>query len=387
MTVFKAYFAIIRRNLSTILMYIGIFVGIAIVFQSSFKDSMPSSGFSSLKLKVAVIDRDGGVLADTLTKIMQRDQELIEIKDDPQVIQEELFYHNLEYILVIPEGAEAKLTAGEKAVSDISVPDSTFSFYVESQVNSVLNQIRVCLAGGMSMENACEKAYEISGLSGEVSLVDLNGNAGMLPDYNYYWRFIPYAFLGSVIMTMSVIVMEFKKKDIRRRMQSSSVPFLTQNLVSFVSSAIIGAAIWGICVLFQAIIYKGGIFSGPNSGYYLLNSIVFMIVALSLGYLTGFLAKGPASLSGLNNVFSLGLCFLGGVFVPMEMLGKDIEKYVQVLPTYWYSKINDLLGTYASLGTDMKHTIWTGLLIQLLFALACFGIALAIRRLQLQEKE
>lgn len=387
MTVFKAYFAIIKRNILMILMYIGIFAGIAIAIQASLSTTGIQSGFNSLKVKVAVIDRDGGILADTLKQIIKREQKLVEIRDDPLVIQEELFYGNLEYIVIVPEGAEARLLSGEKTISGISVPNSTSSFYVESQVNSVLNQVRVCVAGGMSMDEACARASEISGISGQTELVDLNGNAGIRPDYNYYWGYMPYAFLGATVMTMSIVVMEFKKKDIRRRMQSSAVPFFMQNLAAVVSFAAVGAGIWATCVILQVFMYRGGIFTSTNAIFYLLNSIVFMIVSLSLGYLAGFLAKGPASLNGINNVISLGLCFLGGIFVPMEMLGKDVEKVAQFLPTYWYSKINGLLGDYERLGPDMTHTIWLGLLIQLLFASACFGIALAVRRMQLQEKE
>ena len=80
------------------------------------------------------------------------------------------------------------------------------------------------------------------------------------------------------------------------------------------------------------------------------------------------------ALNGINNVLSLGLCFLGGVFVPLEMLGNGIVSIAQFLPTYWYSRINGILRDYGELSSELWHTIWAGLLIQLAFALACFGV-------------
>ena len=111
-----------------------------------------------------------------------------------------------------------------------------------------------------------------------------------------------------------------------------------------------------------------------------------MLVALSLGYFTGMISENAVALNGINNVLSLGLCFLGGVFVPLEMLGNGIVSIAQFLPTYWYSRINGILRDYGELSSELWHTIWVGLLIQLAFALACFGVTMMLRRGQLQER-
>lgn len=387
MTVFKGYLLVIRRNLGTIIMYIAIFVGVAGMIQASYGSTKGLQGFTSVKLDVAVLDRDGGVLADALRQLLAREQNVKEIEDDQQVIQDELYYRNVEYVLVIPEGIENLVKDGEKGIQNITVPNSVMGFYVDQQVNMLLNQIRVYLACGYSMEESCEKALSLGAKEASVELLDVNGNAGIRPDYNYYFGYMPYAFLGAIIMAMSLVIMEFKKKEVRRRMQSSAVPFRRQNLAAIASFLVIGGGIWLICMAIQTVLYRGGIFRDSNAGYYLLNSLVCMLVALSLGYISGMAAGSPVALSGINNVVSLGLCFLGGIFVPLEMLGGAVGKIAQFLPTYWYSTINGILGDYEVLGVEMRRTIWQGLGIQALFAAACFGIALAIRRMQTQEKE
>lgn len=385
MTVFRGYFLIIKRNLGTILMYIAIFVGIAIAIQKSYMSTGAADGFSSTKLDVAVIDRDGGALADALRTMMERDQNLVELKDDPQAIQEELYYRNVEYILVVPEGAEEKLQQGGSVVESISVPETVSKYYVESQVNVFLNQIRIYLNCDYSLEEACGKALQMGEISSEVTLLDVNGNAGERPFYNYYFGYMPYAFLGSTIMALSIVIMEFKKKDIRRRMESCAVPFGKQTLAMTAALLLIGAVIWLICMVIQAVLYEGGIFTSSNVGYYLLNSIACMLVALALGFFSGMVANGAVALNGINNVVSLGLCFLGGIMVPLEMLGEDVKNVAQFLPTYWYSVINGVLGDYGTISSELQAMIQKGLLIQVLFALAVFAVSLVIRRWQVQE--
>ena len=92
MTVFKGYFLIIKRNLFTILMYIGIFVGVTAMIQLSYSSGGVKDGFSAAKVNVAILDRDGGELSSVLGKLMEEQQNLVEIEDEEQVIQEKLFY-------------------------------------------------------------------------------------------------------------------------------------------------------------------------------------------------------------------------------------------------------------------------------------------------------
>lgn len=385
MTVFKGYLLIIRRNIGTVFMYIGIFTLIALAVQKAYRSTGIPEGFSSTKMTVAVIDRENGVLADTLRTFLGRDQILVELEDDPQVLQEELYYSNVECVMIVPEDAEEKLRQGETAVQNLSVPGTAATYYADAQVNNLLNQIRVFLAAGFSVEEACARALELGNVEAEVTLEDVNGNAGIREDYNFYFAYMPYAFLGSAILSVGLLVMEFKKKEIRQRIQSSAVPFWKQNLALGGALLLIGGIVWGICILLQCLLYGGGIFTSPNAWMYLLNSILCIVTALSLGFFTGIIAGGPVALNGLNNVLALGLCFLGGIFVPLEMLGGGVQKVAGFLPTYWYSVINGMLGDYNTFSGEMRATMAKGFLIQFLFAAACFGITLVIRKKQTQE--
>lgn len=385
MRVFKGYGNIIKRNIGMMIMYIAIFVGIAVAIQKGLGDTGMTGSFSAVKLAAAVIDREGGALGDTLKSYLQREQELVEIEDDRQTIQEELFYRNVSYVLIVPQGAKEAFENGETAVQTMKVPGSAAGFYLDEKINSLLNQIRIYQIGGFSFEEACEKALALSENKGKVTLLDVNGNGGERADYNYYFAYLPYALLAGMIMCLSTVIMAFKQKEIRRRMTCSAVPLRSQNLAAAASFLMVGAAVWGICMAVQAAMYRGGAFTSPNCIWYMLNSLSCMVVAMTLAYLCGMIANTTGALNGVNNVVSLGLCFLGGIFVPIEMFGSGIQKVASFVPTYWYSRINGILGDYEHLSAAMRQEILQGLAIQLLFAAACFCVTMAVSKARQRE--
>lgn len=384
MTVFKGYLRMVRRNLYTLLVYIGIFIGVCIMIQSTMGKMLPAEGFSSYRMKVAVIDRAGSALSEAVCEMVEGKHKPAVVEDDPQAIQDALYYRDAEYVLILPEDMEERFGEGQRAVERVTVPDSVMGFYVDMQVNTMLNQIRAGMAGGLTEEEACQEAKRLAALPGNVTLYDRNGNAGQLPTHNYFFRYMPYGLLGSVIWTISLILMEFRRKEIRRRMLSSAVSLGTQNLAAVASFLSVGVAVWLVCVLAGVLLYGRDLLPDRNFGWYLLNSFIFLLVALSLGYLCGVLSNGPQALNGLTNVVSLGLSFLGGIFVPIEMLGK-IEAVSQFLPTYWYSRINTVLGEFQTIRGEQLTLIAQGTGIQLAFAAACLAVTLAIRRAQMQE--
>lgn len=394
MRVFKGYLKIVLRNSRLLFMYVLITIFIVVAIQKSAAESGMENGFQAVKVNVAVIDREGGPLAETIRSYMERTQKLIRIADDPQALQEALFYRNITYAVIVPEnaaaalGGESAVTAldeGGAAVQTVKVPGSQAGYYLDAKINALLNQIRVYQKSGFSLEEACKRALALSEIEPDVTLLDLNGNKGEIPAYNYFFRFLPYGILSGLIMGLGLVIMAFKKKEIQRRLYCSPVSLLSQNLAAVACFAVVAAVIWTVCIAAQTFLYNGGIFTSQNAGYYILNSLAMMLVAMSLSYLAGMMANGGGALNGLNNVISLGLCFLGGVFVPIEMLNSGILNVSRFLPTYWYSKINSILRDYASISPELEKTIFQGLLLQLLFALACFCVTMAVTKARMRE--
>ena len=64
-------------------------------------------------------------------------------------------------------------------------------------------------------------------------------------------------------------------------------------------------------------------------GYYIANTLLMLVVSLSLSYLIGMFIPNSNILSGVANIVSLSMCFLCGVFVPMDVMDKSVLKVAQ----------------------------------------------------------
>ena len=146
--------------------------------------------------------------------------------------------------------------------------------------------------------------------------------------------------------------------------------------------ATVGGAVYGICTLMPFLMYGNTFTNDPNMPYYMLNSFLMTLVALSLSFLIGTLVHSEEALSPVVNVVSLGMSFLCGVFVDLEILGKGVRTFAQFLPAYWYEVATGLLANNSSLSSAQQASLYTCYGMQVLFAAAILGVAMVISRLR-----
>ena len=103
MTVFKGFLLLVKRNLGIFFLYFGIFMSICILIQATTGEE-GTNQFKEESLQIAVIDRDGGKLAESLREYLGEKHQLVELEDDKRMIQENLFYRNVYSVVTIPEG-------------------------------------------------------------------------------------------------------------------------------------------------------------------------------------------------------------------------------------------------------------------------------------------
>ena len=126
-------------------------------------------------------DEDQSVLAQGFTDYLGSIHNVIPMENDPEVLQENLFYRNVEYIVQIPADFYETCILGDTPLKVTKVPGSYSSYYVDQQISSFINSARVRAAAGFAEEeiaDALEKQEKP-----QVELADLRGNAGEMPAF------------------------------------------------------------------------------------------------------------------------------------------------------------------------------------------------------------
>lgn len=376
MAVFKAYMKIAWKNKWMILLYLGIFFCVTILFQRFVPEG--AEGYTAESVPVGIVDEDGGEAAESLINYIGRTNETILLEDDRESLQEDLFYRNVGYIVRIPEGFMEKCILGEEKIEAVTVPGTYAGYYVDQQVNSYMVYARSYAAAGFTeTEIASAMAHRDKA---EVTLVDFSGNAGQVPAYTFYYRYLPYLLLSVLGYVMGYILMGFRRGSLPQRMQASAVPERRQSIEGLAASLVIALALWGVSAAVSVVMYRQDIFESGKLIWFLLNSLAMLLTALSLSHLVGTLVKSSNALNGIVNIISLGMCFVCGVFVEIDLLSSGVRKAAQFLPVYWYETVNTLLTDHRTVAVSIRSEVLSGIGIQIVFAIAFVCVTLAVAK-------
>ena len=282
MTVFKGYMRIMKKNTGLILLYLCIFFGVTMALQAAAGKETYTS-YESEKIKIGVVDKDNGPLAEGLVKWFENTHHVTMLEDNREKLQEELFYRNAEYIVQIPKDFYKTCIVQDNPISVTKIPGSYTSFYVDQQINAWLNNVRTYIASGFSQKEAAKAALEQP--SSRISMYQDTETTSETPAYTYYFRYVPYLFLAVLCYSMGYILLAFQKEDIQKRMQASSVSIRRQNLEGLLAMFTIGVGLWLIAVTGAIVMYQKDLLASGVLTYYLLNTFVMMMVSLSLSYL------------------------------------------------------------------------------------------------------
>ena len=380
MTVFKGYMKVIRQNRGLILLYVTIFFACTILMQSMAGKTEKS--YQAESLKVAVADGDGGILAKALETYLGNFHEIIPMENDISAMQEKLFYREVEYIVRIPDKFVEKCILNGEKISVTTIPDTYSGIYVDQQINSFFNNAKACLAAGLTEEETAGALTEK--IPVKVALIGKTGSTDN-PGYMYYFRYLPYLFLALFGFVAGNILIVFSKKEVKNRMLASPVSARRQSLEGLLSMALFGVCVMVFTLLAAVIYYGEDLYGNENFGYYLLNTLAVFLVSMSVAYLAGTLAANKDALTGIVNILSLGMCFLCVVFVPMNIMDRNVLKVSQFLPVYWYENVNETLGSYSHLTGEAAVSVWKGIGLEAMFAVVFVCMILAVTRYQRQK--
>lgn len=377
MTVFKCYMKILKQNLGLVFLYLGIFFSVSIVLQMAAQKGEDSL-YQTTSIDLGVVNPDDSLLSSGFVDYLSQIHHVTIMENDPETLQENLFYRNVEYIIQIPADFYKTCIQNGESLKVTKVPGSYSSYYVDQQISSYLDTMRTYLAAGFSQEEAITALK--SQVHEPVTKLSSNSVSTDKSPLVYYFRYIPYLFLGALCYTMGYILMAFKKGDIQKRMAASAISSRRQTLEGLLAMGMIGAGLWFLGILGAVLMYRNSFLDSRMLPYYLLNTLLMLIVALSLSYLIGMFINNSDLLSGAANIVSLSMCFLCGVFVPMDVMDKSVLKVSQFLPVYWYEQVNEILSSDISLTSQLQEKVWLGMGIELLFAVVFVFLIMVVSK-------
>jgi len=382
MQVYKVYFKIIKKNLGQMLIYFGVFLMLAILL-TNLGGGKSISGFSETKSNIAFFNYDkDSQLVEGLKQYLSIHANIVDITDDTKSLQDALFFRKVEYIVRIPAGFTQNLLSSNNRVmiKKTSVSGSTSNVFMDSLINKYLN------AASLYAKNlpGITQLQIVSNLNSDLKLtssVEIHSfsKTGGTSNVSSYFTYLAYSIMAILIIGVTSIMLVFNDQDLKRRNLSSPVKSTSMNIQLILGNLTFALAVWAVMVIISFLIY-GKELLNQNIVLLSANAFIFTISCLSISYLAGILIKSRNVQSAISNVITLGTCFIAGVFVPQELLGKTVLSIASFTPTYWYVKAINDINKLVGINTTNVMPIIYSMLIQLGFAVAIFTISLVIAK-------
>ena len=380
MLVYKAFFKIIYKNLSELLIYVVVFLSLAI-FLSSANSSTQSTDFTGTKLNIAFINQDkNSKLVNGLKNYLDKNANIVHIGNDDKKLQDALFFRQIEYILRVPEGfTDGMLNREAIKLQRTAVPGSAGSVYIDSVVNKYLNTAMIYINNIKNLTEDQLVSYIEEDLSNETQ-VYVNNFGNQTSKSNgvvYYFNYLAYSIQAILILGVCAVMLVYNNIDLKRRNLASPLKPKYMNFQMILGNLSFAVITWLITITASFFIHGKYMFTS-NGLLLLLNSFIFTFAALSLSFLLANIVKSRNAMSAATNVFALGSCFISGVFVPQEFLSKPVLDIASFTPTFWYVKANNLIVDMTSFTLENLAAVIHCMLIVFGFAVALLSISLVI---------
>lgn len=385
MQVFKTFMKVTKKKLHISMIYIVIFVAICVAMTLT---SSSTNEFTDSKLDISITDLDNSEASKALADYIARSNKIVDLGEGKDKALDALYYRRADIILTINEGYSEKLVKGETEglFSDYRIPGSYSAELFDSQLNQYISMVTACTAGGSSLEEACEKAAELSAAEIEVETVSFgkNINADYDDDISAFFQYLSYILIVTLIAGLCPTLLIMMSRDIRNRTNCSCITVTSQ-----MSQIVLGTVIFvlGLYLLLMGVaaVLFGDMLFNEKGLLAMLNGFVFLIFSMMLTLLIAVIAPSSNVISMIANVISLGMSFLCGVFVPQSLLSGVVLNIGKFLPAYWYVRANNMLaGSNGEIFSSKEFMLCIG--IELAFSVVLFCVTLIAAKTKQSSK-
>ncbi|MHC5215300.1 ABC transporter permease [Enterococcus sp. LJL128] len=381
MSVFKTFYYILRENKVSILLGFIISIGISFMYAGNLKTT--DSAFEATESKIAIFNNDDSQESKDLIAYLKATMEVVNFKGTQEEIDDALYFEELNYVLTIPKDFGLSLQADETADNMLEVqvkPGSFNQMYVDNIINHYLSTYRFYSTAfpekdtveinRLTKENIAEKGT----IEFDKSYDRLEKNKAT----GGVFSVLAYGLFMTVFSGISIVNLAFNRDEIRRRNSCSPLSLKKLSRQLLTSSLLFAVICWALFIAY-AMVYTGVGFTAYTT-YFIINSLVFLLAIIAFSIFITGLIKSSELVGAVNNIFILGSSFIGGVFVPSEILPDIVNKVASFTPTYWFVRTNELIGSSTSLDSSFLKEFQFNIFVLAVFASVFFLLAMMTKK-------
>lgn len=365
MTVFSTILKILNKLKGMLILYTVMLVSITAINQTS---GNKVTNFEESKPDMLIVNNDSkNDITDGFVDYIKKHANIKDIDTSNQdKINDAIFYRDVNFVIYIPENFGKDLKEGKEPSLKYKETGDEYAAYSRMLVEKYIKTVKT-YKDYYSGSQLIEKVNNIVGNDTKVQ-VKSSLDTSKMSTMTVYFNFLNYALLAGCVYCITMILASLKQENVRKRTIVSSFNYRKYNRIVLFSNAIVIVAMWILYMILSLILFKDSMFTA-NGLAFVLNSLVFALCGLSIGFLIGNITTNKAAIGGIVNVVALGTSFLCGCFVPFEYMPDYVLKIAHVLPTYYFVANNQLIKTIESFNMDTLKPIFINVVVVLAFTI------------------
>lgn len=363
MTVFSTILKILNKLKGMLILYTVMLVSITAINQTS---GNKVTNFEESKPDMLIVNNDSkNDITDGFAYYIKKHANIKDIDTSNQdKINDAIFYRDVNFVIYIPENFGKDLKEGKEPSLKYKETGDEYAAYSKMLVEKYIKTVKT-YKDYYSGRQLIEKVNNIVENDTKVQ-VKSSLDTSKMSTMTAYFNFLNYALLAGCVYCITMILASLKQENVRKRTIVSSFNYRKYNRIVLFSNAIVIVAMWILYMILSLILFKDTMFTA-NGLAFVLNSLVFALCGLSIGFLIGNITTNKAAIGGIVNVVALGTSFLCGCFVPFEYMPDYVLKIAHVLPTYYFVANNQLIKTIESFNIDTLKPIFINVGVVLAF--------------------
>ena len=359
MIVFKTILKILNKLKGMLILYTFMLVMITFINQTSNNET----SFLESKPSIAIVNEDDSLITNDFIDYM--DKHCIIKNLASKNIDDAIFYRSINMVVYIPKDFGENLLSNNVTLEYKASGDEASSYtkmLIEKYIKTVL-----IYKDYYSDEELINHVNNLLKLDANVE-VKTKLETSKLERMTRYFNFLNYALLAGSVYCISMILASIKEEKVKKRTIISSFDYKKYDRIVLGTLSIVIFGIWLLYMLLSIILFKNTIFTS-NGLAYILNSLVFTIASLCIGYLIGNITQNKNAIAGIINVVALGSSFLCGCFVPVEYMPDYALKIAHIFPTYYYVSNNEIIKTIETFNPTLIKLLLKNGFVIVLFSL------------------
>lgn len=395
MNICRRTLAIALRHPLYLAIYIGFLSVMGVLLMGEVGGSPAADAADPARARIALIDRDGSAVARELAAALAESDELVAVDDEPLALQDALATGNVDAVLIVPDSFGEDLTTAAR--EDRNLPELEVATGSDIQAAVLASQrasrVASLIAGAAALEphasadHALADMRELVAVAPDVEVIDAPESSTAASRLAFYLTFSSYTVTSSVIVVAGVVLSTLNAPDVRRRHLASPVSTWRMGAGSIAGCAVLtlGVCAW-VAMVGVSVSGAGELLPGatPQIALALAALVVFSLVPLALAYTLTQCGFREEALNAIANLGGMVMSFLGGAWMPLELMDEGVQAVARLTPTFWmYDAVTCALGA-RTMTPQVMATVGVDLGIIVLFAGAVVSAGLVVSRLHVR---